>query len=143
MANVDTIKAITRNLKTVLQNMGIKFALETIEEESKIPANQIPFGQIFYNTEEFEYTHGQKPEYAEVNFIVRVVLKKNNPTDLMAEQQKWIHLIRDGVTINALNIGDLSASLLVSRVTTREPDIDTQSDTSFVNYDMKIRYREL
>ena len=65
MANIDTVKSITDNLQTVLEGQGVRFSRKTFEDEKNIPASLIPFGEIFYQGENFEYTHGQKPEYAE------------------------------------------------------------------------------
>ncbi len=143
MANLETIKSITDNLQTVLQSMGVKFARETIADESKIPASLIPFGQIFYNTEEFEYTHGQKPMYVDTEYLIRVVLREKTSTDLIRTQQEWVHLIRDGLTINALNINALASTKYVSRVTTELLVMDTRENTTFVHYTVKIRYREI
>ena len=142
MANIDTVKSVTDNLQTVLDGLGIKFSRETYNDTSKIPASLIPFGQIFYAGESFEYTHGQKAEYAEIEFLIKVRLKSRDPVDRIREQQIWVHKIRDGLTVNALNIADLVTSKLISRVTTESVTINNISDLSTLDISIRVRYRE-
>ena len=142
MADIDTVKSTTDNLQTVLDGLGIKFSRETFDDLSKIPASLIPFGRIFYLGETFEYTHGQKAEYAEVEFSVQVVLKSRDAVDRIRDQQVWVHKLRDGLTVNALNIADLATSKLISRVTTESVTINNISDLSTLDYTIRVRYRE-
>ncbi|CAG0933365.1 hypothetical protein PLCT1_02345 [Planctomycetaceae bacterium] len=145
MSNFDTVQAITTNLEKVLRGLGLKFSPTIFDDAKNIPASLIPLGEIFYNRETFEYTHGQKPEYAEAEYALRVTLSYRNPADMMREQQRWVHLIRDGLTVNALNIGDLVTSKLVSRVTTEEAAVenDRSNGIAAISYRTLIRYREV
>lgn len=143
MSNFQTVTSITDNLQSVLKGMGINFTREAYDDEAAIPATILPHGQIFYEGETFEYTHGQKPEYGEILFRLRVVLRERASTDAIREQMKWVHLIRDGLTINALNIGDLVTSKLVSRVTTEGVEIVNNAPRASIIYRALIRYREL
>jgi hypothetical protein len=144
MANVDTVMAITDNLEALLK--GLKIAVERVytEELRDIPASKLPIAQIFYQAEDFEYTHGQKPEYAEIEFLIRVLLSRDKGSIAnMRNNQKKAHEIRDGVTINTLNIGDLASSKLVSRVTSESVRNRREDDMDIMDYTLKIRYREL
>ncbi len=143
MGNKETVWSITDNTQTVLQGLGIKFSRQIYEEVEKIPASLMPYGQIFYKGEEFEYTHGQKPEYGEIEFLLRVAIQNRDATQMIREQQKWAHLIRDGLTVAALNIGDIVSSKLVSRVTTEDVTIDHRAAVSVLEYGVLVRYREL
>jgi len=143
MSNFDTVKAITANIESVLKAQGIGFNLATDETLDK-KAALTPYGEIFYISETFEYTHGQKPEYAEAEFKIRIVLFNPNPRDMVREQQKWVHLIREALTVNALNVGGLVATKYVSRVTTDTVTIGSNGDGfADLDYTILIRYREV
>lgn len=143
MGNADTVHSITDNVEEVLRNQGAKFSPATYEEEA-IPAALLPMGKIFYEREDFEYTHGQKPEYAEIDFLLQIILRNENPKDLIRTQQTWVHNVRDSLTVDALNIDDLSSSKLVSRVTTDSIEIDNRPEgLSIINYIVNVRYREV
>jgi len=143
VANIDTVKSITDNLQTVCQGEGIKFSRKTYEEPKDIPASLIPLGEIFYNAETFEHTHGQKAGYAEIDYTLRITFKERDSQVLMRKQQEWVHKLRDALTVNALNIGNLASSQLVSWVNTESAETEDEIDWSRVNYLIKIRYREI
>src|SRR3989304_9584069 len=144
MANINTVKSITDNLQTVLEGQGVRFSRKTFEDEKNIPASLIPFGEIFYQGENFEYTHGQKPEYAEIDYLVKVILSEKDPIDLMREQETWVHRIREALNVNALNVGNLANSKYVSRVTTEKVSAENRGkNMGFLNYGVRIRYREI
>lgn len=143
MSNFDTVDAITDNVQAVLEAQGIKYHPEVIEDVEKIADSALPLGQIFYKGEEFEYTHGQKPQYSEIEFLLRVVFRERNQREMIRMQQEWAHKIRDSLTVNALNIGKLVSSKLVSRVTTENVDIDNRAALSVLEYEVLVRYREL
>ena len=142
MTNFATVKSITDNLQSVLKTQGIHFDRKVFEDDKNIPASFFPCGEIFYNGEEFEYTHGERPGYAEINYGLRVMLQERDPVDAMREQQKWAHKIREALTVSAMNVTDLAASKLVSRVTTEAVDVDNLSARAVLNYRLKVRYRE-
>lgn len=142
MGNFDTIKAITTNLQTKLKALGLHFNQATFDKEEEIPASAYPLGSIFYEGEEFEETFNQRNSYAIAKFRVRVSLFTNNAQDAIMEQSRWVHAVRDGITIATLNTGDLAASLLVSWVETTEVFIENMGNRSHLNYSLLIRYRE-
>ena len=140
--NFATIKSITDNVQSVLQGQGIKFSRSTFEDETAIPAALIPYGQIFYTGEDFEYTHGQRAGYAVGNFDIKVILQNRDATNLILSMQKWTHAIRDALTVNALNIVDLASSKLVSWVNVEGVKTEHKAEYGFMNFGIKIRYRE-
>lgn len=143
MANVDTVKSITDNLQTVLQAQGIKFARKAYDDIKAVPASLLPLGDIFYEGEDFEYTHGQRQGYAELRFVLRVVLRERDHQSLMREKQEWVHRIRGALTVDALNIGDLLSTKSVSRVTASGVEISDSQNTSSLDYTISVRYREV
>lgn len=145
MGNFESIVAITDNLESVLKGMGINFTRKTYEDMASIPTALLPLGEIIYNGESFEHPSGQRPGYAEADYRLRVIIKESDARDMQRVQMKWIHLIRDGLTVNALNTGSLATSKLISSVMTESATFNnTLSDTiGVVEYDIKVRYREI
>lgn len=145
MSNYNTIQAITKNLEGVLSGLGIKFSPKTFDDAKSIPASLIPLGEIFYNGESFESIYGERPSYIEAEYNLRVTLSERDSVNMMRSQQKWVHLIRGGLTVNALNIGDLASSKLISRVKTEAADAanDNGNGIAVINYRVSVRYREL
>lgn len=142
MGNFETVDAITDNVQLVLEQQGVRYEPEVIEDIDKIADSSLPLGQIFYKGEEFEYTHGQKPQYSEIEFLLRVVFRERNQREMIRLQQVWVHKIRDELTVTALNIGDLEFNKLVSRVTTENVDVDNRVVLSVLEYEVLVRYRE-
>lgn len=144
MGNFNTIDSITDNLEAVLKTLGACFSTEAHDDLSAIPAGLLPLGQVFYEGEGFEYVHGQKSSYASAEFLIRVILSDRDPRLLTREEQKWVHLIRDGLTVDALNIGALAASKLISMVATTDVRVNHGNPAyGVVSYKVSIRYREI
>lgn len=142
MPNLDTVQSITDNLVQVLKGAGINTVKKNFNQDPA--ASDLPLIDVIYDTENLGYDHGQKPLYNDIVFILRMFVKDNSPSLITTEKQRLIHIVRDNVTINALNINELSSSLLVSKVVTG--DIDTslsENDLGIIEYELEIRYREL
>lgn len=144
MGNLETVKAVTDNLETVLRAQGVQFTRKTFEADNNIPASLLPLGEIRYQGEAFENTHGERMGYAEAEFSLRVVIAERDAVDMMRAQQKWAHSIRGALTVAALNIGALSASKLVSRVVANSVEVDNSrtDGVAVLGYGVSIRYRE-
>lgn len=144
MASIDTVQAITANLKEILEKgAGLKFANKVYEGDTAIPSGFLPLGQIFYQGEDFEYIHGQRPGYAEARFLIRVIHQESNPEKLMRELQELLHKVRASVSaVDALNINDLLTSKEVSRVISESDEINNRAESSILSYQVLIRYRE-
>ena len=140
--NFTTIKSITDNLQSVLLAIGIKFSRKAFEDAGSIPLSLLPFGEIYYKGESFEYTHGQRSGYAEANYLIKVITQGHDNTELVRTAQKWVHGVRDSITINALNIGELATSKLVSWVNMESVEIVYTAEYGTIDYVIKIRYRE-
>ena len=142
MSNFDTVSAITDNLQEALKKQGIHFSKSGFDDLGSIPASQLPLGRIFYAGESFEYAHGQRPMYGEVEYSVRVLLAEKDPADMMREQQRWTHRVRDAMTIEALNAWELSIGRPVSRVTVAGVSVDNDRHTASLVLRTVVRYRE-
>lgn len=140
--NYTTIKSLTENIRSVLLAQGIKFSNSTYEDEKSIPLALLPFGEIFYRGEDFEHTNGQKAGYAIANFSIKVTAQDRSNIERVKSVQKWVHAVRDALTVNALNIVDLSASKLVSLVNTENAEITYNAEYATITHSTKIRYRE-
>lgn len=144
MANSDTILAIVDNIQIVTQAaLGIKFRKESYEDDAKIPASFLPLGQITFEGLIPEYDNGQKPGYSEANILLRVVLTERASQDVQRQQIKWVSDLRDALTVNALNIGALATSKLVSWVVVEDIDPDNSAKRAVFNFEIFIRYREV
>jgi hypothetical protein len=141
MPDSDTTKAIVANVKTVASLQGIKFSVRKYEDEN-IPASLLPHGTILYTEMEYEYVHGQRSGYAQLGLMLRIVIKERNAEETLRSQLEWTDKLRSSLTINALNIGKLLTSKLVSRVTTETVDVDNTADKSILNFEIFVRYRE-
>lgn len=138
MANSDTVKAITANLKGILEGLGFK-----IEDLSIDPTmTSSPVCVILYESEDFEYGHGQKPLYNEIRYLLKVMLSDPKPGTSRDKYAQYVHAIREAVTINALNTGDIAASKLVSLVNTADVTVIYEPPVSTIDYRLNVRYRE-
>jgi len=142
MSNLDTVLAITDNLRTALEGLGICFSEKTYDDEKSIPASLLPLGEIIYTGESFEYAHGQRPGYAEAEFTLKVTLSGRSQTGAVRSAQSWVHGIRDALTVDALNTGSIAAVRSVSRAETKGVDVKGGDSLTKVHYRIAVRYRE-
>jgi len=137
----ETINAITENLRGLLEKEGLYVERDNFGEDKNAPAGLFPSAQLYYEGEDFEYTHGQRAGYAEATFRVRLLLRKRDVQEMIAEEQRWTHRIRDAISVNALNMGAVAASTPVSRVETRSVKVERKGQVSRLDYVLVIRYR--
>ena len=142
MSNFDTVSVITDNLQEALKKQGSHFSRSGFDDPRSIPASLLPLGRLFYTGENFEYAHGQRPMYGEIEYSVRVLLAEKDPADMMREQQKWTHRVRDAMTIEALNTGELAATRPVSKVMVAGVRADNDRHTASLVLRTVVRYRE-
>ena len=141
MNNTDTLRAITENLNTILATSGLHLAIENYEDEKNVPSSIFPYGVISYEGETFEYTHGQRPGYSDVDFRVKVVLRNKDLRAMTDDEQRWAQRIREALTVNAINSGLIAGASPVSRVVTRAVKVEKKGDVSRLIYSLSIRYR--
>ncbi|MBI5599203.1 MAG: hypothetical protein HY890_05630 [Deltaproteobacteria bacterium] len=141
MSGFDIVKAITDNVQAALEREGIKFSRKAYGDGKNIPASLIPFGQISYTGEDFEYTHGERPGYAEARFSITVVIRERDHVEAMRSHQDWAHKVRDALTVNAVNSGAIATSKPVSRVVTDGVIAEAGENCSFLKCRVTVRYR--
>ncbi len=138
MANSDTVKGITLNLTSILEGLGLK-----VEDLSIDPSMvSTPVCVILYEGEDFEYGHGQKPLYSEIRYLLKVMLNDPRPGTSRDRYAEYVHGVREAVTVDALNVGALLASKLVSLVNTTEVTVTYEPPVSIIDYRLNVRYRE-
>lgn len=143
MSSSLTIGAITENMLEVLGRQGLFFLKKANDDKADIPASLLPAGQLFYKGEVFDATYGQRPTYVEARYLLKVIMREGSPDALIREQQRWCHMIRDALTVEALNINGLSASRLVSRVAVDAFEAHSRKDLSHLACNVTVRYREV
>lgn len=143
MTNFDTVVEMTDNIHEVLRKAGIHFSKKAYDDEKNLPASFFPVGRIFYTGEAFENAHNQKPFYADAEFTITVQLLEADPADMIREQQRWVHLIREALTVEALNINGLANTRYITRVNISRIDVENQRNRSGLICKASVRYREI
>lgn len=141
VANDQIALEITENMRQVLKKEGIRFD-KAFFDEKNMPSSALPFGRIIYRGEAFEHSHGQKPGFAELKYLIKVHLADRDQDEAMNESQKWVHRLRGALTIDALNTGSLAQIKSVSRVDFRNAAVSSGKNSMDVECDLAVRYRE-
>ncbi|WKZ33675.1 MAG: hypothetical protein QY316_04540 [Thermodesulfobacteriota bacterium] len=141
MTGYETVAALTDNIEAILRALGINFARKSFEHQEGIPAGLLPLGEIFYTGESFGQGLGQGPMYAEAGFVIRVTMPQGEPSVLIREEQKIIHMIRGALTVDALNTNALSDSKSVSWVRIEKGEVNGRSSRPEVSVRASVRYR--
>lgn len=142
MSNLSTVKAVTDNILSVLKVEGINFSCRTYDSKEQIPASIIPFGELFYLGEDFEYMHSGSYGYVEARFRANVTLDARDPVQTIQREQGWVHSLRSALTVSALNSGELASTKSVSKVTISNMDIENKERFSVLSFKISVRYRE-
>lgn len=143
MGNFQTVRSITDNMQAALTQTGLNFSKKAYDDERGIPASLMPFGQVFYAGESFEYAFGQRPKYVEAAFTVKVALNERDADDMIRTQQDWVHRVRGTMTVESMNSGELLDSKPVTRVSVERADVENHREMSFLTIRVAVRYREL
>lgn len=140
MADIDTVKSITTNMEAILTSLGM-----SLEDGSGNPDADSPLCQILYKGEDFGDLYGEHKEFNDILFLIKIEFNKEYPGISRDKQTKWINNLRKEITINALNVGDISSSELVSFV--EHPDgedsVDYEPPMSEIDYPISVRYGEI
>ncbi|MBW7957849.1 MAG: hypothetical protein H3C68_08165 [Deltaproteobacteria bacterium] len=141
MTGYEIVAALTDNIEATLRALGINFNRKSFELQEGIPAGLLPLGEIFYAGESFEQSLGQGPGYAEAGFLLKVIMSPGEPSVVIREEQKIIHAIRDGLTVDALNTRALSEAKSVSGVRIERAEVTGRSSRPEVRVRASVRYR--
>lgn len=138
MSNADTVNAVITNISAILVTLGYP-----VEDTSASPTLSSPFSQIHYNGESFDNEYGQRPEYNDIKLMIRVQFQKTTPAISRPLQVAVTHKLREGITVDTVNVGALLTSKLVSFVQHQGDDVIPDDTVSIINYNLIIQYREL
>jgi hypothetical protein len=141
MSNTETVQAIITNIETILTNSTLAFKLEDMSDDEKLKT--IDLAKVIYTGEEFEESYGERNLYNEIEFLIVVQYTDPNPAARRDKNAVIVHKIRDNITIDALNVGFLASTKLVSRVEHVEAKTGIDQTTNTINYILKVRYREI
>ena len=137
MANTATVQAIITNLETLLTNAGF-----TLEDLSNDNLSNTPNAVIEYSREEFEENRGQTNKYNTIFFNILIQFKETTTAAARDKIATYTHYVRDNVNVNAVNVGDLSSSQLVSFVDHISMESENNIPIFSLSYQLSIRYRE-
>lgn len=141
VTNTTNVQAIITNLETIV-GTTLGFKLEyNIKDDPDVDTT--PGAIILYLGEVFEESFGEKPLYNEIAFLILIKFTEDTPGLIRDKAVTYIHKLREGITIDLLNVGDLAATKIVSRVTHEGADLDNEQPVNQIDYSLSIRYREL
>ena len=137
--NAVTINSITTNLINILEGLE-KYTFEKDLDDPKVNVwvQLNPLG----STEEIN--HGEGPMYIDQNYEIVAQKQIENKTDHRIRSAEIDWNIKEAITIDSLNVGDLEASLLVSYVE-QQSDISAyrSSEGLMVTFSLLVRFRDL
>ena len=141
MTGGEIIRAVTENMERVLTGLGVRFEARAAGEAEAALQGAPPAGVVEYRGENFERSYGLRPTYVEVLFEVKVFLRGHR-RELVGSLQRWIHDIREALTVNNLNSGALAADKPVSLVDVDEGRVAVRGELATVSASVRLRYRE-
>jgi len=138
--NADLVKAISNNVRSIISET-IKW--QTAEDGISPNADlQDPLAIIDVQGEAFEYTHGERPKYSDVNVLIQVLFTERTPDEIKDKSQEYIHRIRDNIIVDNINTGTLLTASPVSHVFSDSVNVVYDEPIVTINYQMRIHYRE-
>jgi hypothetical protein len=140
MSDADTVKSIITNIKTLLTAGGYQLEDDGIGADKQLLSAAA--ARVDYLGESFDDAFGQRSSFAEVLFSITFSFNGVNLTTRRTKFADLIHFIRDGFTVDTLNVGDLVLTKLVSAVRTESVDTSYERPFAEVVYQIRIRYRE-
>jgi len=150
MNNIDIIKAVTENLKSIFKGEGIDLSEKVFKSSHNLPKGakppgSRPLGRLDYKGEAFEYGYGARAYYANARFGLSLFLRDSNEKNLTRLTQEWVHKIREALTVNGVNVGSLASIKPVTRAEIDKVQVisDGKEQSVEVRFDVFIRYREV
>lgn len=137
--NATTVNSITTNLINILEKLE-KYTFEEDRDDPKI--NTWVQLNLIGSTEEIN--HGEGPMYIDQNYEIVATRQIEDKTDhrLTSAEIDWN--IKEAITVDSLNVGDLEDSLLVSYIEQESNISDYRSSESLiVTVLVLVRFRDL
>lgn len=138
--NAVTVNAITANLKTIFKTIKFQF-----EDGSKNTiAEKITWIQLEQGDTRVENNFGEGPMYAEQDYLLTAQRKIDDKDDHRTKGTEISWELKENITVDALNVGDLASSKLVSL---REMETDVNEYNSaeglIVTANLTVWFRDL
>jgi hypothetical protein len=141
MSNTTNVQAIITNLETIVgTTLGFNLELSLASDPD---VDTTASAQILYQGEDFMESFGEKPLSNELDILIKIQFREETPGDIRDLAVGYVHKLREGITINLLNVGALSASKMVSRVDHGPAEVEPDHPITEIDYHLKIRYREV
>ena len=138
--NAQNVQYIIENLELIVgTTLGFNLEYE-IKDDPEVETTAAAI--ILYDGETFEESFGEKPLYNEISFIIRVKYRRSDPTQIRDKGADYVHLLREGITIDLLNVGALASTQIVSRVSHDGADLSISLPIIELDYSISVRYRE-
>lgn len=138
--NAATVKYITSNLIFILS--GLKGFI--YEDGSCDTADKLTWVQLAIMDDLEEENHGEGSMYIEQSYEIRAEREIKDKSDHRAKSSEIKWEIKEAITVAALNIRDLAASKLVTKVES-ESDVNQYSSAKglMVTVNITVRFRDL
>lgn len=138
MTDAATVKAVITNLETIISST-IGWKLEDLSTDHE--ARTYIVAQLDYDGEDPDDTFKERPSRPEINFTIKAQKTVVLPGDARDIAVDMVHAVETYVTVASLNVGSLSSSKLVSRVSHGSPTITREKIKVSMSYPIKVRYR--
>jgi len=139
--NAQNVQYIIENLEEIL-SVTLGFNLEYDIADDDI-VETTPGVILNYDGEVFEESFGEKPMYNEIPFSIMLKFKESDPKLIRSRAVTYAHQLREGITIDLLNVGALASSQIVSRVEHDPVTLTTSQPILQLDYNVIVRYREV
>lgn len=131
------------NIKSIVGSLGAFSDMrEVVKNANGGPSIGGPQFTVAYSGTDFENNYGERPNYDNSTFVVRIKYLDANMRGLHETIIKSIHLVKQAMTIDALNVGDLTTSKLVRRVSVGKATMTSEPPSVIVSIEVTVRYRE-
>lgn len=143
MSTISTVQSITDNVATILKALSLNVEYDTTVDFGNLPKSNNDFVRLIWLREIPEYTRGQRQSYRETFFELQIIIEERNKQELNRKLQQRVHEVINGLTVDALNIGDLVSTKLITLVeVSQNDDFDYRDTRAMISLELMVRYRD-
>lgn len=132
---MSTFDDIVTKIEDILKTT---FELEDLSQIAQNLWTANPIAQLLLQSEEFENNLNEKPDVANVVFLIKIGFKNDDPASSRRKQYQHAHEVKDNITLTAINSPDKIARFVSHDGYT----VDYDGTYSTIDYLITIRYRE-
>ena len=136
MTTKSTVTAITNNIEAILSAMAL-----SLEDQSGELISTKPLGGLEYLGDEYDDNYQERPFYNTAGFRITITAQGGEPSVERATSVMWVHDLKNTLTVESLNVGDLSVSKLVARVSHNENTVEKVGVLLKIEYEIGVKYR--